>query len=173
MRVSVLLALALAVSGCLWDLTVNPTSPRPNVVIAADKSPAVLVLAPTIASDFVIPGNGSVNDVTVHGWRQTLEAGFHAAFPTGPSGRKLELMEAQLAFGPAAAGWGGTAAVVASIRYKARVLDAQGNELSVFAGTATARAANTAANAQGMTANAGMAVEALYEGLTAELLAKV
>jgi hypothetical protein len=66
-------------------------------------------------------------------------------------------MEAQLAFGPAAAGWGGTT----------------GNELSVFARTATARTANTAANAQGMTANAGMAVEALYEGLTAELLAKV
>jgi hypothetical protein len=170
MRASVLLIL-VGISGCLWDLTVNPSSPRPNVVLAADKSPAALILAPSIASDFVIPGNGSVNAVTVHGWRQTLDAGFHAAFPAGPSGRKLELMEAELGFGPAAVGRGGTAAVVATIRYKARVLDAQGNELSVFAGTATAREANTAANAQGMTDNAGKAVESLYEGLTTDVLA--
>jgi hypothetical protein len=165
--------LFVGITGCVFgDLTVNPASPRPNVVIAADKSPTTLILAPSIPNDYVIPGTGSINEVTVHGWRQTLDAGFHAAFGGGPSGRKLELMEAELEFKPAAVGQGGTRAVVAAIRYKARVLDAQGQELSVYAGRATAREANTAANPQGMTDNASKAVESLYEGLTTELLVK-
>jgi hypothetical protein len=163
----------LLIPGCWFsNLAVSPASPRPNVMLAEAKTPASLVLAPDIANDFVIPQNASMNAVPVHGWRQTLEAGFHNAFPSGSAGRKLELFSAELTFAPAAVGRGGTAAVVATIRFKARVLDPSGKELAVLAATAVAREANVSPSEAGMTDNASKAVEALYEVLTAELLAK-
>jgi hypothetical protein len=143
-------------------------------MLTQDKAPSVLVIMPPVPNDYVIPSNASVNEVPVHGWRTTLEYGFRNAFPavTG-SGRKLELYEAELSFAPAAVGMGGTAAVVAQIRFKARSLDPSGKELGVLAGTVRAREANTSASEQGMTSNASKAVEALYETLAAELFAKL
>jgi hypothetical protein len=174
--VSSMLFLCFAVfglAGC-WHLAVGPAAPRPNVMLAQDKTPAALVLDPGIADTFVIPGTGSVNSVPVRGWRGTLEAGFRSAFPPGsPTGRKLELIEAELTFAPAAVGFGGTAAVRANIRFKARVLDASGKEIGVLAGNAAAREANVSASEAGMTDNASKAVEALYEVLATELLAKL
>jgi hypothetical protein len=70
-------------------------------------------------------------------------------------------------------GVGGTVAVVATIRFKARLLDASGKELALLAGTVTARESNVSPSEAGMTDNASKAVEALYEVLTTELLAKV
>jgi hypothetical protein len=177
MRSFLFLAPAVVLTGCLMgmgsNLGVEPASPRPNVLVAADKTPSALILAPGITDDFVIPPTGSVHQVPVHGWRQTLDAGFHSAFPAGGSGRKLELMEAELAFSPAAVGMGGTRAVVATIRFKARLLDASGSELGVVAGTAAAKEADVSPTVPAMTDNAAKAVESLYEGLTAELLAKL
>jgi hypothetical protein len=174
MRPFAALAIAFAtfIAGCA-NLTVGPSSPRPNVVVAPDKTPAALVLASAIAGDFVIPATASVNAVPVHGWRQTLEAGFHTAFPSSSNGRKLELLQAELTFSPAAVSEVGTAAVFATIRFKARVLDSSDKELGVLAGTVKAREANVSPSEAGMTENASKAVEALYEMLTAELLAKL
>ena len=170
MLATLVFASATLVAGC-WNLAVGPASPRPNVVLAQDKTPGTIVLAPAIPDEFVIPHNASVNEVPVRAWRQTLEAGFKNAFPSG-GGRKLELLSAELSFSPAAVGRGGTAAVVATIRFKARTLNASGKELMVFAGTVQAREANVSASEEGMTDNASKAVEAMYEMLTAELLAK-
>jgi hypothetical protein len=123
---AVAFAALAALTGC-WHLAVGPAAPRPNVMLAQDKTPAALLLDPGIPDAFVIPGTGSVNSVPVRGWRGTLEAGFRSAFPPGsPTGRTLELIEAELTFAPAAVGFGGTAAVRATIRFKARVLDARG-----------------------------------------------
>ena len=74
-RPRLLFALATCVAlltGC-WHLAVGPASPRPNVMLAQDKSPATLVLAPGIPDQFVIPSTGSVNKVPVRGWRTTLD----------------------------------------------------------------------------------------------------
>jgi hypothetical protein len=170
--IALLVASCLSLSAC-WNLAVGPASPRPNVMLAQDKTPSVLALMPTIRNDYVIPGTGSVDAVPVRGWQSTLAAGFRNAFPTlTNSGRKLELYEAELSFAPAAVGMGGTAAVVAQIRYKARATDSAGKELGVLAGTVKAREANVSATEAGMTDNASKAVEALYETLATELFAK-
>jgi hypothetical protein len=171
-RVFLLAICFVFLTGC-WDLSVGPATPKPNVMLAQSQTPSQLVLASSIQDAFTIPSSGSVNSVPVSGWRSTLEYGFHSAFPTGsPDGRRLELLLAELAFGAAGVGMGGTAAVRASIRFKARLLDRSGGELAVLAGTAIARDANTSASPEGMTANASQAVEVLYEKLATDLLSK-
>ena len=162
----------LVATGC-GHLAVGPASPRPNVIVAPEKAPVSLVLAPTVPDDFVIPDSGSVNEVPVKSWRQTLTAGFQSAFPRGGVGRRLEILQAELSFGPAAVGRGGTAAVIAQIRFKARLFDETGNEIGALAGTSHAREANVSASEAGMTDNATKAVESLYEVLATELIAKI
>jgi len=174
----VVLAAAALAAGCFSPMHAAPLlgvglgAPRPNVMVAPDKTPAALVLAAGIADSFVIQATGSVHEVPVRAWRQTLEAGFHSAFPSGSAERKLELLNADLAFSPAAVSHGATAAVVATIRFKARVLDASDKPLAAIAGTVEAREAAVTPSEAAMTDNASKAVEALYEKLTAELLAK-
>jgi hypothetical protein len=166
----VLVAVSLLVPGCA-NLTVGPSAPRPNVMVAAEDVPAGLVLDPAIPDNFVIPGTASVNQVPVHRWRQTLEIGYRSAFPSaGSSGRRLELLEVGLSFAPAAVSKYGTAAVIANIRFKARLVDSSGAEVAKLAGMVEAREANVSPSEQGMTDNAMKAVEALYEKLATELL---
>jgi hypothetical protein len=142
-------------------------------MVAPEKAPVALVLSPAVQDDYVIPSTGSIRDVPVKSWRTTLTSGFQSAFPaTGGSGRRLELLEASLSFAPAAVSMNGTAAVVAQIRFKARLFDATGTEVGSLAGTAQAREANTSATEGGMTTNAAKAVEAMYEGLAVELFSK-
>jgi hypothetical protein len=168
----VIVAISLLAVGC-GKLAVGPSAPHPNVMVAADAAPAGLVLGAAIADNYTIPKTASVNAVPVKGWRQTLDAGYRSAFPAaGGSGRRVELLEAELGFAPAAVSMAGTAAVIASIRFKARLLDPTGGELAALAGTVEAREANVSPSEQGMTDNAKKAVEALYEKLAKELLAK-
>ncbi|HEX7604662.1 MAG TPA: hypothetical protein VF316_23750 [Polyangiaceae bacterium] len=171
MRLLLPFVLAALVAGCV-PLTVGPSSPRPNVMVAADKTASKQVLGPLVQSEFVVPGNGSVDEVTVTGWRQTLDTGFRNAWPTSrPNGRTLEILDTELSFAPAAVTVrGGAVAVRAQIRYKARLLDGTGQEIGVAAGTVEAREATGSVN--GMTDNAAKAVESLYEKLSTDLLAK-
>jgi hypothetical protein len=142
-------------------------------MVAPENTPAGVVLGSAIQDNFVIPGTASVGQVPVRSWRQTLELGYRSAFPVvGGSGRRIEIIEAALSFAPAAVSKQGTAAVVASIRFKARMLDASGGELAALAGTVEAREANVSPSEQGMTDNAMKAVEALYEKLASDLLPK-
>jgi hypothetical protein len=170
---------ALIAGACVPGLTipgshlaVGPATPRPNVAIAPEKRPAKLVLGPAVADAYVVPKTGSVNEVPVRGWRGTLEAGYASAFPAAPTGRTLTIEEAELSFSPAAAGPGGTAAVYAVIRFKARVVDETGTKGGELAGTAQAREADVSPTEEGMTDNAAKAVEAMYEVIVAELLSK-
>jgi hypothetical protein len=168
----VVVAVSLLVPGCA-NLAVGPSSPRPNVMVGPEAVPADLVLDPAIPDKFVIPGTASVNQVPVRSWRQTLNTGYHSAFPSpGSAGRRLQLLEAGLSFAPAAVSTYGTAAVIASIRFKARLVDSSGAEVARLAGTVEAREANVSPSERGMTDNAMKAVEALYEKLATELLQK-
>ena len=168
---SCVLAVVLSVGGC--SLAVGPGSPRPNVMIAADKTPSTLVLGNDVRDAYSIPGHGSMKEVDVRGWRGTLERGFQSGFPGGNSGRKLELIAAELSFSPAAvSGTAGTSAVFAAIRFKARLLDASGAEVGVLAGTASSGEANASPSEEGMTDSASKAVSAMYEQLSTELLSK-
>jgi len=142
-------------------------------MVAPENAPVGIVLGPAIQDNFVIPGTASVNQVPVRSWRQTLDVGYRSAFPTAASsGRRLELIEAALSFVPAAVSLQGTAAVVATIRFKARLIDASGGEVAALAGTVEAREANVAPSEAGMTDNAMKAVESLYEKLASDLLSK-
>jgi uncharacterized lipoprotein YbaY len=152
-------------SGC--SLSVGPSSPHPNVMVRADDAPAALALGPSVQESFVIPRTGAINPVNVTGWRTTLENGFHNAFPEGGGGRTLEILQADLGFSPRAINQAGTAAVSANIRFKARLLSATGEELGVLAGTA--QAPEVATRPGDTTANAGKAVEAMYEMLANQL----
>ena len=69
MRILTLAPLALltvSLAGCA-NLAVAPSSPHPNVMLPADKTPAALVLAPQIPQSFTVPGTASVNEVPVRG----------------------------------------------------------------------------------------------------------
>ncbi len=170
------LTAVLGLAACA-DLTVGASSPQPNVMVAQKMAPTSLVLGSAIKDDFVIPATRSVSEVPVHAWRETLTAGFRNAFPAarGEPGRRLELIEADLSFAPAAVSpqmFDRTTAVYATIRFKARVLDAGGEEQYAIAGTVHSREANVAATQDGMTENAMKVVEALYEKLSSELLSR-
>lgn len=162
-----LFAIALLDIGCV--LNVGPSSPRPNVLMHASDAPAGLVLAQGVQETYVIPRTGSINQINVSGWRTTLEAGFHNAFPTetAQNGRQLEILQAELGFSPRAVGPGGTAAISANVRFKARLLGPSHEELGIFVGTAQAREAITSVS--GTTDNASKAVEAMYELIANEI----
>ena len=163
--------MSLLVTAC-GPLKVGPATPRPNVVVAQANTPSVVLIAPGVPDQFVIPEANGIRSVNVRGWRGTLQAAFHNAFPSGgPNGRKLELVSVELSFAPAAvSAHYGVAAIIAQIRYKVRLLDASGQELGAAAGTVEAREASVSAKEEAMTNNAAKAVEALYEKVTAELL---
>lgn len=156
-------------AGC--QLQVGPSSPRPNVMVATDKQPTRLKLTNNIRDTFRTPHTASVRSVSVTGWRGTLHRGFVNAFrDRRAGGRTLEVRMAELSYAPAAVGSHGTAAVVTHIRFQARLLDASGSVLGGLAGTV--RASRAATHINDLTNNTRLAVEALYEHLTAKLLSK-
>lgn len=157
------------------NVTVVPTTPKPNVAVSADSAPAALKLHDSIKDDFTTSEDGGVMAVPVKGWRSTLTNGFESAFsPSGKQGRTLEILSADLSFAPAAvAANHNVVAVRAQIRYKARLLSEDGSELGIIAGTADARDANSSPKSETMTSNAAQAVEAMYEALTVELIQKL
>lgn len=156
------LGVLILVAAC-GNLRVDPASPRPNVDLAPAVSPVSLTLDASIRDSFVIPHTPSVNEVPVSGWRGTLTRGFDAAFKGGASDHVLVLREAELSFGPAAIGMGGTAAVRAHIRFKSSLVDPSGNEVGRISGDVDARDAATSPNPEAMTMNAAQATEAMYE----------
>ncbi|MEO6777093.1 MAG: hypothetical protein ABI467_29450 [Kofleriaceae bacterium] len=160
---------AIVLATACGNLRVDPASPRPNVDLPAASAPGRVELAPAILDSFVIPKTGSVNQVPVTGWRGTLLRGFQSGFGTGSSGQVLVLREAELTFGPAAIGTGGTAAVRARIRFKSSLSDASGTEVGRISGEVSARDAATSPTPEAMTANAAQAVEAMYEQIAEKI----
>ncbi len=169
-RSSLRVLLVLCGVAACGNLRVDPASPRPNVDLPSAMSPAAVTLAPGIPDQVVIPKTPSVNAVPVSGWRTTLTRAFENGFKGGSKERVLVLREAELTFGPAALGPGGTAAVRAHIRFKSTVADPSGNELIRIFGEVEARDAATVPTAEAMTANAAQATEAMYEQIAKKIL---
>lgn len=168
---------ALMFMATSWACTSNvgPLNPKPNVMVRPDIAPSRLVVDASVKDSFVISHPGAYLDVHVTGWRQSLQNGFGNAFPAGAtSGRTLELLQANLSFAPAAASTWGVAAVVAMIRFKARLVDRTGTEVASLAGTAQAREllpTPTGPADEALARNAAEAIEALYEQLSERLIA--
>lgn len=163
----------LMVAGCglmLGELRVDPASPHPNIDLTAAQAPHTLELDPGIVDSFVVPKTDSVNDVPVSGWRTTLMRGFASGFKDSSSNRSLRLRDLQLSFSPVALGPGGTAAVRATIRFKASVLDENGEEVERESGEVSARDAATRPTPEAITANASQAVEAMYEAIAVKIV---
>jgi len=93
-----------------------------------------------------------------------------SGFSGGSSHRSLRLRLVQLSFSPVALGPGGTAAVRATIRFKASVLDENGEEVERESGEVSARDAATRPTPEAITANASQAVEAMYETIAAKIV---
>jgi hypothetical protein len=96
--------------------------------------------------------------------------GFTSGFNGGSSHRSLRLRDLQLSFSPVALGPGGTAAVRATIRFKASVLDENGEEVERESGEVSARDAATRPTPEAITANASQAVEAMYEAIAVKIV---
>jgi hypothetical protein len=164
----------LIVAGCGSmlgaELRVDPASPHPNIDLLPTQMPHTLELDPSIMDAFVVPKTDAVNEVPVSGWRSTLMRGFTSGFIGGSSHRSLRLRDLQLSFSPVALGPGGTAAVRATIRFKASVLDENGEEVERESGEVSARDAATRPTPEAITANASQAVEAMYEAIAVKIV---
>lgn len=132
-----LLPLLLLCSGC--TVTVAQLNPSPNLDLAPTSQNLSLQMDPSVLESVVVPYDTA--KMEVNDWRYSLEKGFTNAFKNsyalgkGPSGLTLQLVEANpdLVFGSAG---GDNSKVTGQIRYKARLLDAQGNILKRLTGTA-------------------------------------
>lgn len=158
----------LFLGGC--SVTVGRSASRPNIDLAKQQSSLGLVLEPEVKDQFSVVIN-SPETVHVNEWRGTLEdgfrAGFAAAFQMGSDATdlRIQLAEAELTYAPTAVGRNGaTAAVEAQIRFKARLVDAQGQVLKRSNGTVSSkRSATSGPQVSGVTASA---VESLYEQIS-------
>jgi hypothetical protein len=168
-QVGVLFALSMAsvIAGCSYHLDVRRGAPHPNVVFDSRLAPSQLVIGPGVEDTFIVPNTGAIYQVNVFEWRDTIQAGYDDAFPPGGTGSTLEITRAELSFIPEAVDASGvTRAARAQIRFQARVTDASG-VTQQFADTVTAREALTDISGTIPTANAAVAVEAMYESIAA------
>lgn len=165
-RVMVALAALLLVSGC--TVYVKRGAPRPNIDLAERQATLGLVLESAVRDHFVV-SNEAAHDLDVDQWRGTLEDGFRVGFGSAfrldatPADLKLQVLEAELTFAVTDAVM---SVVQAQIRYKARLVDAQGQVLKRSSGTVTSkRSAGIYREATVLAANA---VESLYEQISAD-----
>jgi hypothetical protein len=188
MRALVLALLISTLSGCLPE-TIAESNSHPDTPLARAGSnphpntpfthvaPYSLALAidPSIVDSFAAdaPFTRTADEVTVAGWRGTLENGFRNGFarffqPPPASGNAdltLRLVRADLSYP-------GRRAL---ITYKAELLDANGRTLNVVAGTVgskppTTRERDPWDETSYETVWAATAVETLYEALARDLV---
>ncbi|NTX07446.1 hypothetical protein [Myxococcus sp. CA040A] len=165
-RIVVALAALLFVSGC--TVYVKRGAPRPNIDLAEQQATLGLVLESAVRDHFVV-SNEAASKLDVDQWRGTLEDGFRVGFGSAfrldatPADLKLQVLEAELSFAVTDAS---VAAVQAQIRYKARLVDAQGQVLKRSSGTVMSK--RSAGLHRAATVLAANAVESLYEQISAD-----
>jgi hypothetical protein len=165
-RLAVALVGLLLASGC--TLKVAQGNPRPNIDLPETKAGMKLVMDDTVQDSFEVPSRGGINKGEVEQWRETLKRGFQngfgGAFKTDAESPELtlQLMEVALEFAPTAVTQNGAAAAAeAQIRYKARLVDAQGNVVRRSTGTVASKRSITRADE--VTLISESAVESMYE----------
>jgi len=146
MRRSLILAagLCLALSCAHAEKVIDP---HPNVDLPKSAKKLKLALAPGVQDEYKATGAG-IRAFAVRNWHRTLANGFNNAFGGSftvvqdpeTADVVLEFGEALLSTQPAAvSGYYGVVAVVGSLRYKARLLDGQGNVLARLTGQVLSR----------------------------------
>lgn len=165
-RLAVALTGLLLASGCTMKIAQG--NPRPNIDLPESKAGMKLVMDDAIQNNFEVPSRGGINKGEVEQWRETLQRGFQngfaSAFKTDTDSPELtlQLLEVSLEFAPTAVtAKGGTAAAEAQIRYKARLVDAQGNVVRRSTGTVASKRSVTRADE--VTLISESAVESMYE----------
>lgn len=169
---AMVLSSLLLASGC--TLSVAQGNPRPNIDLPESKAGLKLVMDESVRNTFEVPGRGGINKGEVEQWRETLARGFQNGFGTAfqtnadPSELTLQLSEVELEFAPTAvASHGGAVAAEAQIRYKARLVDAQGNVVRRSNGTVASK--RSTGRADEVTLIAESAVESMYEKIAMDL----
>lgn len=163
-----LLPLWLLCSGC--TVTVAQLNPSPNLDLAPTSQSLSLQMDQAVL-DSVVVSFGSTAQMEVNDWRSSLEKGFINAFKSsyalgkeGPSELTLQLVEVNpdLVFGSVSNDSG---KATGQIRYKARLLDAQGNILKRLTGTALGH--KDALSRETLPLALQSAVETMYEEIAA------
>lgn len=161
-----LLPLVLLCTGC--TVTVAQLNPSPNLDLAPSSQRLSLALEDAVRDSLVVPfGPGRM---VVNEWRLSLERGFTNAFKsshslgTGSTELRLQLLEVNpgLVFGSAG---GESSKAAGQVRYKARLLDANGNIVKRLTGTAVGH--QEAIDRGEIPLALQSAVEAMYEQIAA------
>lgn len=165
------LTAVLLATGC--TLSVAAGDPRPNVDLPESQASLALEMDPSVRDVFQVPGRSGINATNVEAWRTTLERGFkngfRSAFKTdGGKDLVLQIVEAELELAPTAVtSSGGAVAAEAQVRYKARLVDAQGNVVRRSTGTVTSKR-STSRGAE-ISLIAESAVETMYEKIAQDI----
>ncbi|WP_164017803.1 LPS assembly lipoprotein LptE [Pyxidicoccus trucidator] len=168
---AVSLTAVLFATGC--TLSVAAGDPRPNIDLPESQASLALELDPSVRDVFQVPARSGVVPTNVEAWRTTLDRGFkngfRSAFRTdGGKELVLQIVEAELELAPTAVNEvGGAAAAEAQVRYKARLVDAQGNVLRRSTGTVASKRSTSQPGE--ITLIAESAVESMYEKIAEDL----
>lgn len=163
-----LLPLLLLCTGC--TVTVARLNPSPNLDLAPTSQSLSLQMEKAVQDSLVV-SFGPTAQLEVNDWRRSLEKGFTNAFKSsyalrkeGPSELTLQLVEVapDLVFGSVSNDSG---KATGQIRYKARLLDAQGNIVKRLTGTA--RGHKDALYRDDIPLALQSALEAMYEEIAA------
>lgn len=162
-----LLPLFLLCAGC--TVTVAQLNPSPNLDLAPTTQSLSLQMEKSVQDSLVVSFTPTAH-MEVNDWRYSLEKGFTNAFKSsyalgkGPSEWTLQLVEVNpdLVFGSVSNDSG---KATGQIRYKARLLDAQGNIVKRLTGTA--RGHKDALSQETISLALQSAVEAMYEEIAA------
>ncbi|MFL5347720.1 MAG: hypothetical protein ACJ8AT_23270 [Hyalangium sp.] len=173
-RVAIALVTWMLAQGC--TLAVEQSQPRPNIDLPEKNASLALVMDKGVEDQYEADLDGK-HPVNVTGWRETLQNGFHSgfssAFKTNADRAELtlQLNEAVLSFAPTSLGrHGGIQAAEAQVRYKARLLDAQGRVLRRSTGTVSSK--KSATDKEGLTTVASSAVESMYEKIAQDFFSE-
>lgn len=168
--VAVSLTSALLSTGCA--VGIHAGNPRPNVDVPESASSLALELDPAVRDTFQTSGDSGI-PLDVQAWRTTLERGFTNSFGSavktdGEKALVLQLVEADLVLVPSVLpSITGTVAAGAEVRYKARLVDAQGNVVRRSVGTVASRRSTT--NHSEVMRVVDSAVEGMYEKIAEDL----
>ncbi|MCY1017397.1 hypothetical protein [Pyxidicoccus sp. MSG2] len=165
------LTTVLLATGCTFSVAAG--DPRPNIDLPESQASLALEMDPSVRDVFHVPSRSGVAPTNVEAWRTTLERGFkngfRSAFKTdGGKDLVLHIVEAELELVPAEVqDNGGVVSTEAQVRYKARLVDAQGNVVRRSTGTVSSK--RSTSRPKETTLIAESAVETMYEKIAQDI----
>ncbi|MFY0572725.1 hypothetical protein ACN28E_54090 [Archangium lansingense] len=163
-----MLPLLLLCTGC--TVTVAQLNPSPNLDLPPTSQSLSLKLEDAVSDSLVVPVGPAYAQMEVNDWRHSLERGFTNAFKNshslgnGPTELTLQLLEVHPGLILGSAG-GENSKATGQLRYKARLLDANGNIVKRLTGTAIGH--KDALGRRDIPLAIQSAVETMYEEIAA------